>query len=128
MLYCEECRGKKNWPRPMTYPFHQMSFERCEVCSRDRECYSVPALFLRPHKTVEEIMLSKKIQHEYQKKAEDLVITYVFGPNTGRVDHTATEELQKTFTKVNDQIDWYGTYELRKSIQEGYRRYAELKR
>lgn len=128
MNYCEECRTKKKWPRPMTYPYHRTSYERCGVCQRHRECYDVPALFLRPNQTVEEIILSKAIQNEYRKKALEMVITYVGGPNNGRIDNHSTEELHKVFAKRDGEIDWYGTYELRQTIQHGYLKMAELKR
>jgi hypothetical protein len=128
MYYCEQCRMKEKWPRPMTYPYHRMSHERCERCKKHRECYGVPALFLRPNLSVEEVLLSKAVQNEYKKKAEDLVITYIGGPNHGRIDNHSTEELRKAFTKRDGEIDWYGTYELRKSIQHGYDTMAQLRR
>jgi hypothetical protein len=105
-----------------------MSHERCEKCKKHRECYNVPALFLRPNLSVEEVLLSKAIQNEYKEKAESLAITYIGGPNHGRVDNHSTDELRKAFTKRDGEIDWYGTYELRKSIQHGYDAMAQLRR
>lgn len=111
----------------MTYPFHRTSYDRCEVCRKDKEVYNVPALFLRPHLTVEEVLLSKAIQNEYQKKAEEMVITYIGGPNAGRTDNFNTSELHKVFASRDGQIDWYGTYELRKTIQHGHQKMAEFR-
>jgi hypothetical protein len=89
--------------------------------------YNVPALFLRPNQTVEDVLLSKAIQNEYQRKAEEMVITYIGGPNHGRVDNPNTDELRKVFADRGGVIDWYGTYELRKTIQHGHQKMAEFK-
>ena|ERR1700676_432206 len=124
MFYCESCRVKNKWPRPLTYPYHSVVTGRCEICHKYKENYDVPSLFLKSEqeRSKEELLLDKIIQNEYKLKAEGLVITFVKGPKAGSVNHFRTEELKMLTVKVKDEIDWYATYQLRCKAQEGYRR------
>jgi hypothetical protein len=94
------------------------------------DCYDYPSLMLKPRDTLtkEEIMLDKKIQHEYHQLAEGLIIAYASGAHAGSIDYQRSEELKNVIVKNQEEIDWYATFELRQRIQQGYRRVDELKR
>lgn len=130
MLFCEDCRVQKKWRRPATFPFHKHGMDQCEICSKRRDCYQYPALFLKPvtELTAEEIILDRAIQSEYHMKAEGLVIAYASGPQAGGIDHLRTQALKELIVRSNSGVDWYATYEVRLKAQEGYRKADEVKR
>jgi len=39
MLYCEDCRVKKEWPKSKSLPTIR---RKCEVCGRPQDCHDVP--------------------------------------------------------------------------------------
>jgi hypothetical protein len=129
MLFCEDCRIKKNWGRPPEFPFCALLSHQCEVCKRDKSCYDHPALFLIPDskKTTEEKLLDKVLQAEYHKKAEELCITFVQGPRAGSIDHQRTEDLKKILIKENGEVNWYSTHAVRKLAQEGHEKFERIK-
>jgi hypothetical protein len=130
MFYCEDCRVKKNWNRPITFPYHEHHQGTCEVCKHRKDCYDYPAMYVRPKSEwgYEEILLDKLIQNEYHRKAEELVIAFVSGSRAGGLDHQRSEELKNVIIKNENEIDWFATYKLRQRVQEGYRKADELNR
>ena len=124
MLFCEPCRVKMNWGLPGTYPYHDHGQGKCEICNRHNDCYSYPALYMKPRSnwTPAEILLDKRFQIEYREKAESMVL------QTGTLNHARSEELSKVAVTRKDGIDWFATYKLRQRIQDGYRKADELNR
>jgi hypothetical protein len=126
MLYCEDCRIKKRWNLPATYPYHEEAKGKCEVCGRLKDCYSYPALYvkLRSEWGREEIFLDNALQREYHQLAEGLVIAYVSGSHAGASDYQHSEELKNVIVRnrESNKIDWFATYKLRQRVQEGYRK------
>jgi len=125
MLYCENCRQTKALRRPPTFPFHKLYRAKCEICERLSDCYDYPALFAKPdtQKTNDEKILDRRAQLEYKQKAETLEIRRAVGVHAGSLDQVRNEELKKVFlydSRYEDNIDWYGTYEMRLLVQEGY--------
>ena len=127
MLYCEECRIKNKWRMPATYPYHAGEHGRCESCRKHKNCYNVPALFLKEPETAEEKLLDKGIQEAYKEKCADMVVCFTQGRLAGHLNHRLTEAMQKVFVNKGDNIDWYSTYQLRLRLQEGYRKDEEIK-
>lgn len=130
MLYCENCRVKKNWNVPATFPYHEHGQAKCSICNRQRDCYEYPALYAKPKSTwtAEEILLDSVLQHEYHQEAEGLIIAYASGSRGGAIDHQRSEELKHVIVKKGNEIDWFATYKLRQRVQEGYRKVDELNR
>lgn len=130
MLYCEDCRLRDRLNRPAVFPYHHTYKTKCEICSKHKECYDQPAIYAKQKKnwTFEEKHLDKMLQHEYHQKAEELIIAFVSGAHAGAIDYQRSEALKKAIIKVNDEIDWFATFELRQRIQDGYRRADELSR
>jgi len=129
MLYCEDCRAKKGWNYPATYPYHERGMGICEVCNRRKDCHSYPALYVKPRSTwtQEDILLDKSVQHEYHQLAEGLIIAY----NSGALNHERSELLKSAVVRDKqreNEIDWFATYKLRQRLQDGYRKADELKR
>jgi hypothetical protein len=125
MIYCEDCRAGKQLRRPATYPYCSQESNECELCHQRKVCYDYPALFAKQGlETQEEILLDKVMQNEYRMKCEGLIVAYVRGQFAGGTNHDKTEELKKVFVHRNtlkgQEVDWYATWELRKSIQKGY--------
>lgn len=129
MKYCEPCRVAKKYLMPGTSPYHDIELAKCEICHKQRQCYDYPALFIRPKSelSVEEITLDKQIQTEYAQKAEDLIISYCSGRQAGHIDHERSKLLRQVVVERAGQPDWYATYQVRKKIQEGYRKQDEIK-
>ena len=131
MLYCENCRIQKNWPRSAGYPFiGVVSNSRCEQCGARGDCNDVPALKLVPEsdRTTEQRLLAQAMNNAYREKAEALVVTNESGSRAGNLNHEKTEQLRKTFVKVGTEVDWQATYELRLTIQQGWQKDEENKR
>src|SRR5882757_166658 len=130
MLYCEDCRMKKKWSLPATWPYHNYGRGKCEICNRQKTCYDYPALYARPKSewTHEEILLDKILQNEYHKKAEQLIIAFVSVSRSGAQDHQRSEELKNVIVKIDNEIDWFATYKLRQRVQDGHRKADELNR
>ena len=125
MLYCEDCRVKRNYNLPSTWPYGRYESGRCELCQKTKTCYDYPLIYIKPKSTwsAEEILLDKALQNEYHSKSESLVITYVVGSQAGSLDHQRTEQLKTVFAKNSSgEVDWYATFELRQRIQQGYKK------
>jgi hypothetical protein len=121
MIFCEDCRIRNKYRRPVTYPYHNHGMNVCELCNQRKDCYDYPALMVKAELTAEEKLLDAALQSEYHKKADDLVICYITGSRAGAVDNNATEILRKVSVQNNGETDWYATYELRLKVQDGYR-------
>jgi len=131
MLYCENCRIQKNWPRSAGYPFiGVVSNSRCEQCGALGDCNDVPALKLVPEsdRTTEQRLLAQAMNNAYREKAEALVVTNVSGTRAGHLNHEKTEQLRKILVKVGTAVDWQATYDLRLRAQEGYQKDEQTKR
>jgi hypothetical protein len=130
MFFCENCRVKNKWPKSLGWPFMGVSYGRCEICRKHTECHDVPSSALKndTEKTTEEKTLDKAMQQEYKQKAESLVVTFVDGPASGRIDHRHTQELREIFIRKNGTVDWFSTYHLRVRAQEMYHRTEQIKR
>ena len=129
MIFCEDCRVKKNWKKPATFPYCYYYENRCEVCQQKVKCYDTPALFVKQEKTKDEIMLDTAVQNEYHEKCLAMVITYPTGPFAGTRNHGKTDELQTVFVNTEKGgVNWFATYELRVKIQEGYTKSEREKR
>jgi len=131
MLYCENCRIQKNWPRSAGYPFiGVVSNSRCEQCGARGDCNDVPALKLVPEsdRTTEQRLLAQAMNNAYREKAEALVVTNVSGTRAGHLNHEKTEQLRKILVKVGTAVDWQATYDLRLRAQEGYQKDEQTKR
>jgi len=131
MLYCENCRIQKNWPRSAGYPFiGVVSNSRCEQCGARGDCNDVPALKLVPEsdRTTEQRLLAQAMNNAYREKAEELVVTNVSGTRAGHLNHEKTEQLRKILVKVGTAVDWQATYDLRLRAQEGYQKDEQTKR
>jgi hypothetical protein len=124
MLYCETCRVKNHLKRPVIYPYHKTYQTKCEICRKHETCYEQPAIYAKDKKTwtFEEKQLDKIFQHEYHQKAENLIIAFQSGRFAGALDQQRSEMLKKTIVRINKQIDWYATFELRESIRDGFNR------
>lgn len=124
MLYCEDCRVKRKWNKPSTFPFCTFGSGQCELCNKRKDCYDYPSLFAKPdsQKTFEEKQLDKALQMDYRGRAEEMVITFVSGPRAGAIDHVRTADMKKMVIKNGNEVDWYATYELRLRLQEGYKK------
>jgi hypothetical protein len=123
MLYCEDCRLLKRFNRPSTFPYHRHGVNECELCKKRKDCYDYPAIWAKQRSDWDsaEIILDKRLQDEYHQKAEGLLITYVRGKHAGGIDVKTTEWLKDAIIRTRTgEIDWYGTYELRVRLQEGY--------
>jgi hypothetical protein len=130
MLYCEDCRIKRNLNRPATFPYHDHGRGECLLCKKRKDCYDYPALYTKPRSdwTHEEILLDKALQNEYHQEAEDMIIAFSSGPRAGAIDHQRSLELKKVIVKIENEIDWFATYKLRQRVQDGYRKADELNR
>jgi hypothetical protein len=120
MIYCEDCRVKEDLKKPLTYPYHKYSLQECEICHLKRFCYDYPALLTKKTYDSNEKLLDKAIQNEYRRMCEEFIIAYVKGTYAGATDHLETMNVKKAFIHKDGEVDWYGTYELRKRIREGY--------
>ena len=129
MLYCEDCRVAKKWNYPSTVPFHNHYVATCEVCRWNKDCYDYPAIYAKPKEswTQEEIMLDKRLQHEYHQKAESLIVAHATGRHAGSINPMFTEGLKNLTVGTNGEIDWYATYELRVKFQENYSKMEKRK-
>ena len=125
MLYCEDCRIKKQWRKHGALEYIGYVPGVCEVCHKRTDCHDVPALRLIPESrlTAEQKLLDKMMNEAYHKKSEELVID--FG---GIVNHNLTNYLQTTFVRRNEEIDWIETYDLRLVVQRNIRASEESKR
>lgn len=131
MIFCDDCRIKKKWSRSPGFPHIGISANSmCEVCRKLTDCHDVPAIVLIPEseKTVEQKLVYKIMQQGYREKAESLMVTYVSGPEAGKLNHEKTKLVQMISIAVNGEIDWYSTYQLRKVAQQGYQIHEESKR
>lgn len=131
MIFCESCRIKKKWPRSTGFPYIGVrQSTQCEVCLKIRNCHDVPGSMLVPEsqKTTEQKLVNKVMQQAYREKAESLVVTYVSGAEAGQTDYTRTALMREIVIKVNGEIDWYATYQLRLKAQEGYQQAERIKR
>ena len=126
MIFCEECRIRKKWPKHPAYPYAGRVVGQCQICEKSGDCHDVLAIRLTSDadKTLNEKALDKVIQQEYNRKCEHLVITHL----DGHIDHPSTVQLSKVFVKVGQQVDWLATYELRVEIQKQYRLEQQRKR
>jgi predicted transcriptional regulator len=70
--------------------------------------------------TLEEKKLDKRIQEEYHQKCDEMIIAYSTGKYAGGTDHQTSEQLRSTVVQIDNEIDWYATYQIRKKIQQGY--------
>lgn len=128
MFYCEECRVKNNWPRPVSFPFCTISRGRCEVCNKTKDNYDVPARYLKSDKSKENEAFEKTLQDEFKRKAEELSIDHVYGPFAGRTNNVLTNQLRQIKIEKNGEVDWVATYDLRLKAQLGHYQQEELKR
>src|SRR6266566_541325 len=131
MIFCEDCRIKKNWPRATGFPYVGISQStKCEICNRIGTNHDVPASMLTPEskKTFEEKMVGKAMQEGYKDKAENLVVVHVSGSEAGKLNHEKTASLRSILVKSNGVVDWYWTYKMRVMAQEGYQKDEEDKR
>lgn len=124
MLYCETCRVNQKLLMPKTYPYHRHKVTKCDLCGKNQDCYDYPALFAKVPVTEEEKLMVKVLQREYQTKAESLIVAYVSGPRAGAINQDLTDSLKRAniFDRDSEQIDWYATWELRTTLQEGYQK------
>jgi hypothetical protein len=122
MLFCEDCRLKRKWPKPASYPYSGVRQDvTCEICNgRHLNCFDIPAMKLIPdgEKNLSERTLDKLMQQSYQNMAESLMISYA----DGRTDYKRTEELKKVFVNKNGAPDWFETYRVRVALQEQIQR------
>ena len=120
MLFCEDCRIKKNWPDSL------IEHGKCEVCSKTGECYDVPAVMLIPEDklSLEQKQIRRMLLEGFQEKAEQMVITYL----DGRLDNRMTDLLRQVFIKRKGKVDWYLTFGARLKMQDGHRESQRSKR
>jgi hypothetical protein len=131
MLFCEDCRIKKQWPRSAGFPFTGTKPNaKCEVCGKSGDCHDIPAskLTSEADKTVTEKLVDKAMQNGYHEKADALIIVNVSGSEAGKLNHRLTELLRKMVVERNSEIDWYETYKLRLAAQQGVQKDEESKR
>lgn len=120
MLYCEQCRIKKSWPRLPGYPqIGWTSGAVCEVCRSHTDCHDVPGSRLKPleTKTTEEKLVDTAMENGYHNKADGLAIWTL----DGKINTVLTELLKKTFVGPEHDPDWYCTYLLRLKLQRDIR-------
>ena len=120
MIFCEDCRAKKNWPKSVI-----VSTEKCSSCGRSKECYEVPSIKLIPEAewTTEQKLVYDIMQQAFKEKAESLVITN----HEGVVNWRLTTKLREALAVRNGKTDWFDTYNLRLAIQKGVGRAEEIK-
>jgi hypothetical protein len=122
MLFCEDCRQKKNWPDSI------MESGKCEVCNRTQMCYDVPAVMLVPEseRTVEQQQIYEMVQQGFKQKADSIVFTKL----DGRVDNLMTKIAKGIFVKrgKTNSIDWYSTFNARRKAQESHLELERVKR
>lgn len=130
MVYCEDCRIKNSLNLPPTYPYVDIIKMECEICHRKKDCYDMPSIYARSRKnwTAEEKALDNLLQQEYHRKADELIIALTTGAYAGAVDHDRTAALQRSLVEVNGQVDWYATYEIRRKLQEAFKRTDDISR
>jgi hypothetical protein len=127
MLFCEDCRLKKNWPRAASYPYAgAKENSKCEVCGKSKDCHDVPGSKLTPvsERNFSERILDQVMEQGYEDRANNLIVTYV----DGKTDYKKTEILKKMFVRINGKIDWLETYRLRKTAQEQIQKSEQMKR
>lgn len=128
MIFCEDCRIKKNWPRHAGFPYAGITFGKCEVCGKAKDCNDVPAVKLIKQKTSEERLVNKIMEDGYRQKAEGLVVVNVSGAEAGKLNHRMTDLLRKIFIWNNGDVDWQATYQVRLAAQQGYQTDEENQR
>ncbi len=132
MQYCEECRVKRKLPRNPAWPYHGvLNSDKCELCLREGiAVHSVPLNYLkRPEDLDSNEKAVDNVQQEvYRLKCEELAIYYSRGPMAGRINESATKELNQVFLYRNGQVDWVHTFELRLKAREGYNKSEERKK
>lgn len=131
MIFCEDCRIKKNYPRSSGYPHVGVSQNsKCEICGKTGDQHDVPGLFLVPEvsRTLEQKLIYRSMQEAYQQKAESLMVTHVSGAESGKINHVLTDLLRGILVDVNGKTDWYTTYQLRLKTQEAYQQVENTKR
>ena len=127
MLFCEDCRLKKNWNRAASYPYAGVKENAtCEVCGKKSTCHDVPGSKLTPvsERNLSERILDRVMEQGYEDRANNLIVTYA----DGKTNYEKTETLKKMFVRINGKIDWMETYRLRKTAQEQIQKFEQLKR
>lgn len=127
MLFCEECRVKKNWPRLPGYPqIGWASNVECEICRVHTDCHDIPSSMLKPEKlkTTEEKLVDRAMEDGYHMKADSLAVYNL----NGRLNSQLTESLQKVFVGPETKPNWYSTYLLRLKLQRQIRLSEERNR
>lgn len=112
MIFCEDCRVKKKWPRAAGFPYIGIKQNgTCEICKKHDDCHDIPAskLISDAEKSSTERAIDKLMQQGHREKAEVLIVVYP----SGKIDYTRTGLLQELEVRKNDEIDWYETYQLR---------------
>jgi len=126
MLFCEDCRVRKQWRKHGAFPLAGHSPNSlCDVCGHRTDCHDVPTMRLIPESelTAEQKLLGKMMNQSYHEKCEELVID--FG---GIKNNNLTNYLQQMFIKRDGEIDWLETYQLRLVAQRNIRASEESKR
>lgn len=119
MRYCETCRLKKKLPRNNGFPFVGLiQSGECDFCrTRHIQVHDVE---LKKTDTTNEKVVDKVKQDVYRMKCAELAIYFASGPRKGTLNVGATEELKQIEIRVNGEIDWVSTFELRVRARDSY--------
>lgn len=131
MIFCEDCRLKKQWPRSPGFPFVGIEKSvKCEVCHKKTDCHTVPTVVLLPEaeRTFDQKLVYKIMEEGFKDRADSLVVVHVSGAEAGKINHRMTELLRSIKIQKNGKTDWYSTYQLRLVAQQGYQKDEESKR